>query len=270
MTTPRCPICQNHYCAKRVPYIMQPCSHGICKDCASAYFDERMETTCPICRATVLRHTVNYDLKEMCSGSLEGWKESLMESLCKKPGVNVTLTDDILPAAPLIVHRMTENRDIHLALVTLVRHVSVVKVNVHRAGEPERVLREEKQILPNGRGERVRGVELSEKLSAAEDAVEGAHRGIVQELASVRFGLEGGAGVTVLAETLTREGERKPTPSFPGLMTLYNFCARRPHAHTHAQRPHPRPRPRPTPTPHQARRRSSASSSPASRRSSSR
>ena len=48
-----------------------------------------------------------------------------MESLCKKPGVNVTLTDDILPAAPLIVHRMTENRDIHQALVTLVRHVSV-------------------------------------------------------------------------------------------------------------------------------------------------
>lgn len=125
MTTPRCPICHNHYCAKRVPYIMQPCSHGICKDCASTYFDERMETTCPLCRATVLRHTVNYDLKEMCSGSLEGWKEALMESLCKKPGINVTLTDDILPAAPLIMHRVSDNRDIHQALVTLVRHVSV-------------------------------------------------------------------------------------------------------------------------------------------------
>lgn len=122
MTTPHCPICHNHYNSARVPYILQPCSHGICNDCAITYFDDRMETSCPVCRTTVLRRAVNYDLKEMCSGSLGGWKALLMDSLSKKPGINVTITDDLLPAAPLIMHRVTNNRDIHDSLVTLVRH----------------------------------------------------------------------------------------------------------------------------------------------------
>lgn len=122
MSSPRCPICHNHYNTVRIPYILQPCSHGMCKDCAVVYFDDRMETNCPVCRTTVLRRTVNYDLKEMCTGSLEGWKAMLMDCLSKKPGVGVTITDEILPVAPLIMNRVTNNRDIHDSLVTLVRH----------------------------------------------------------------------------------------------------------------------------------------------------
>lgn len=124
MSSPRCPICQNHYSSSRVPYIMQPCSHGICKDCAIAYFDDRLETSCPLCRATVLRRTVNYDLKEMYSTSLEGWKKSLHDLLRRKPDLKVNITDDILPAAPLLVNRLTGDRDVHQSLVTLVRHTT--------------------------------------------------------------------------------------------------------------------------------------------------
>ena len=124
MTTPRCPICHNRYSGQRIPYILQPCSHGLCKLCADEYIIRRESTSCPTCRATILRHTVNYDLKEMCTKSLEGWKEVLMESLCKTPGIDVTIEDSILPAAQIIVNRITGNRNVHESLVTLVRNSS--------------------------------------------------------------------------------------------------------------------------------------------------
>ena len=124
MTTPRCPICHNRYSGQRIPYILQPCSHGLCKTCADEYIIRRDSTSCPTCRATILRHTVNYDLKEMCTQTLEGWKEELMESLCKTPGIPVTIEDSILPAAQLIVHRVNLNRDLHGSLVTLVRNTT--------------------------------------------------------------------------------------------------------------------------------------------------
>lgn len=47
-----------------------------------------------------------------------------MESLCKTPGIHVTLEDSILPAAQLIVNRVTGDRHIHQSLVTLVRNAS--------------------------------------------------------------------------------------------------------------------------------------------------
>jgi hypothetical protein len=58
----------------------------------------------------------------MCTKSLEGWKEVLMESLCKTPGIDVTIEDSILPAAQIIVCRVTGNRNLHDSLVTLVRN----------------------------------------------------------------------------------------------------------------------------------------------------
>ena len=124
MTTPRCPICHNRYSGQRIPYVLQPCSHGLCKQCAEEYIVRRDNSSCPTCRATILRHTVNYDLKEMCTQSLEGWKEELMESLCKTPGIPVTIEDSILPVAQLIVNRVNLNRNIHDALVTLVRNTN--------------------------------------------------------------------------------------------------------------------------------------------------
>ena len=122
MTTPRCAICHNRYSNRRVPYILQPCSHGLCKQCVDEYIVMRGNTTCPTCRTTILRHTVNYDLKEMCETPLDGWKEELMESLSKTPGIHVTIEDSILPAAPIIVNRVTGNRNFHASLVTLVRN----------------------------------------------------------------------------------------------------------------------------------------------------
>lgn len=47
-----------------------------------------------------------------------------MESLCKTPGIHVTLEDSILPAAQLIVNRVTGDRNVHQSLVTLVRNAS--------------------------------------------------------------------------------------------------------------------------------------------------
>ena len=60
----------------------------------------------------------------MCTQKLDGWKEALMESLCKTPGVDVTIEDSILPAAQLIMNRISGNRNFHESLVTLVRNTS--------------------------------------------------------------------------------------------------------------------------------------------------
>lgn len=45
-----------------------------------------------------------------------------MEALSEKPNLTVTISDDLLPVAGLIRKRVTNNRDIHDDLVTLVRH----------------------------------------------------------------------------------------------------------------------------------------------------
>ena len=96
----------------------------MCKDCAVQYFDERMESECPVCRCTVLRRAVNWDLKSTCTEPLEAWKKQLTEVLSAKSDLPIQITDDILPAAALILHRVNGNRDIHDALLMLVRHVS--------------------------------------------------------------------------------------------------------------------------------------------------
>jgi hypothetical protein len=59
----------------------------------------------------------------MCTDSLEGWKDSLMQALSKRPGIGVTIQDALLPVTALIVCKVTGNRCVHEALVTLVRHV---------------------------------------------------------------------------------------------------------------------------------------------------
>ena len=118
----KCPICHNHYSSTRIPYSLQPCAHGMCKDCAEQYFDERMESECPVCRCTVLRRAVNWDLKSLCCESLEPWKQKLMDAL--QPRGHVHISDDLLPAASLIVHRVNGNRDVHEALVMLARYVT--------------------------------------------------------------------------------------------------------------------------------------------------
>ena len=119
---PRCPICHNRYTAVRVPYALQPCSHGLCKTCVDEYITLRQNTQCPTCRATIIHHAVNYDLKEVCTGHYGSWKEMLMETLCTKPDLTITISDDLLPVAGLIRKRILNDRDIFQELVTLVRH----------------------------------------------------------------------------------------------------------------------------------------------------
>ena len=96
----------------------------MCKDCAITYFDERSEVECPVCRCTVLRRAVNWDLKTLCSEEpLERWKQQLVEALGVK-GNRVQIGDEILPAAALIMNRVNGNRDVHESLLLLTRHLS--------------------------------------------------------------------------------------------------------------------------------------------------
>ena len=120
---PRCAICHNRYNAVRIPYSLHPCSHGLCKLCVDEYITVRGNDRCPTCRGLITNHAVNYDLKELCTGSFESsWKEILMEALCEKPDLTITISDELMPVAGLIKKRITNNRDIYHDLVTLVRH----------------------------------------------------------------------------------------------------------------------------------------------------
>ena len=120
----KCPICHNEYSLGRIPYSLQPCSHGMCKDCAITYFDERSESECPVCRCTVLRRAVNWDLKTVCREEpLERWKHELVEAL-KLKDTGVHIADEILPAAALILNRVNGNRDVHESLLVLTRHLT--------------------------------------------------------------------------------------------------------------------------------------------------
>ena len=121
MAIPKCAICLNRYDAIRIPYVLQPCGHGLCKDCIDEYITVRGNVTCPSCRAMIEHHTINFDLNTICSESSDSWKELLMEALSEKPDLTVTISDDLMPVAGLIRKRLTNNRDIQQELVTLVR-----------------------------------------------------------------------------------------------------------------------------------------------------
>jgi len=60
---------------------------------------------------------------ELCDFQFTGWKQLLAETLAKKPGLDVELDDELLPIAPIIMHRLGQRRDVHSALVTLVRNI---------------------------------------------------------------------------------------------------------------------------------------------------
>jgi len=125
MTTAKCQICQNVYTSQRLPYILQPCSHGMCSKCVDEYIVKRSGSNCPTCRQTIIRHTLNFDLKDTICVNLEQWKKEFLNLLRKDSNVKITLTDEILPAVPLIMCRLENRRsDIHTALVTLVRNCS--------------------------------------------------------------------------------------------------------------------------------------------------
>ena len=118
----KCPICHVAYDAVRIPHVLQPCGHGLCKLCIEEYITVRGNVTCPTCRTVIEHNTVNYDLNSIVSGSFESWKELLMEALSEKPNLTVTISDDLMPVSGLIRKRLMNNRDIHEDLVTLVRH----------------------------------------------------------------------------------------------------------------------------------------------------
>lgn len=123
MTTVRCQICQCVYNAQRLPYILQPCSHGLCSDCVEEYIVKRNGSDCPTCRQTIIRHTLNFDLKDTICVNLDNWKREFIRLLGKDSKTRVTLSDEILPAVPLIMCRLENKRnDLHSAIVTLVRN----------------------------------------------------------------------------------------------------------------------------------------------------
>ena len=121
---PKCPICHNLYSQTCIPYSMQPCSHSMCKSCADTYFIERQETSCPECRLTVIRHTPNYALKEVTDkhdGS--SWRNTLLSALENDRGIVPEITDELLPVAPAILHRLSHEMLDHYSLVVMVRHL---------------------------------------------------------------------------------------------------------------------------------------------------
>lgn len=94
------------------------------------------------------------------------------------------------------------------------RSLRVARVRVHRSASDQRYLWEVKQLLPEGQ-ERPRGMPLSEKLKFDETQLDGAARGIREEL-------EGRACESLRAHHETIE--IKPTQTYPGLVCRYTFC----------------------------------------------
>lgn len=121
-----CQICHLKYDLVRVPYVLQPCGHGLCKFCVEEYITVRGSSTCPSCRTNIETYTVNYDLKDLCSAPVEGWRQKFLECLAlKKKDIHITVDDSILAAVPLIMCKLEGKRDtLHEAMITLVRHSS--------------------------------------------------------------------------------------------------------------------------------------------------
>jgi len=101
----------------------------------------------------------------------------------------------------------------------VLRLLAVAKVRIFLPGRPELVLHELSQIFPDGR-ERKRNLLLSEKMKAGEDPTEAAYRGILEELETV---LVESSEIDMVGDSLVKKQERNTSPSFPGLMVVYDL-----------------------------------------------
>ena len=98
------------------------------------------------------------------------------------------------------------------------RCLSVVKVCVRRPEEPNEHLVEALQIFPDGR-QRKRGMMLSETLYRHESPLDGAYRGLLEELGTVASA----SSVDIASSSLHTWQEAIESPSYPTLRSVYTL-----------------------------------------------
>jgi hypothetical protein len=109
--TPICPVCKENYDNIIKPYSMQPCGHGICKECFSQMenLNTRLQPlSCPVCRSDIIICKPNYDLKKITDeisnqADPEEWIIRLYEI---KQNVTNVIHEDMKKYCKLIVLRV--------------------------------------------------------------------------------------------------------------------------------------------------------------------
>ena len=104
---PKCPICKNMYTRERKPYILQPCCHGLCKECIKGLRDHDENAKCPQCREIIIEEKPNYELIELLPDLTEApfYTEKLLE-LTEIIGAVVTIGEEVEMFSKLIVDRI--------------------------------------------------------------------------------------------------------------------------------------------------------------------
>lgn len=111
---PKCPICKNIYTTDRKPYVLQPCGHGLCKDCVKGLRDHDGENCkCPQCREVIIEEKPNYELIELIPDLSDApfYTDKLIE-LNEMIGVVVTINEEVEIFSKLIVDRINEKAKI--------------------------------------------------------------------------------------------------------------------------------------------------------------
>ena len=105
---PKCPICKNIYTTERKPFVLQPCGHGLCKDCIKALRDHEGENCkCPQCRETIIEEKPNFELIELLPDLTDApfYTDKLLE-LTEIIGAVVTIGPEVEMFSKLIVDRI--------------------------------------------------------------------------------------------------------------------------------------------------------------------
>ena len=111
---PKCPICKNIYTTDRKPFVLQPCGHGLCKDCIKSLREHDGENCkCPQCREVIIEEKPNYELIELIPDLSDApfYADKLIE-LTEIIGAVVTINEEVEIFSKLIVDRINENAKI--------------------------------------------------------------------------------------------------------------------------------------------------------------
>ena len=117
--TPTCSVCYKNYSENVIPVTLQPCGHGNCSECANRII-ESDNPSCPLCRASVVKHVPNYDLIEITEKvklDTSFWGRRLMETV-SIPGQTIEISEKIKPFCKILYCR--------LALEDMLKKIDVV------------------------------------------------------------------------------------------------------------------------------------------------
>ena len=111
---PKCPICKNIYSTEKKPYVLQPCGHGLCKDCIKDLREHDGEDCkCPQCREIIIEEKPNYELIELIPDLSDApfYADKLIE-LSEIVGAVVHISEEVEIFSKLIVDRIQSNSKI--------------------------------------------------------------------------------------------------------------------------------------------------------------